>query len=356
MDQPADGTRSIGAMFSGRPRVGFLGVGWIGGHRLKSLAQSDLIEIAALCDPSRDNCRAALKVCPQAARVEDMNGLLDMNLDAVVIATPSAQHAEQACAALAAGVPVFCQKPLALSAAATRRVIEAARAADCLLGVDLSYRHLRGLARLRRMVSDGAIGRVFAADLVFHNAYGPDKSWYYDKAGAGGGCVIDLGTHLVDLMLWVLGYPHVKNVASHLFAGGLPLCDRSVVEDYAAVQMTLHDDISVRLACSWHLQAGREAVIQATFYGTQGGLSVRNVQGSFFRFQAEQYKGTRCDILEGPSDDWWGAAAVQWARRLCDNPGYDPRVEGLIAVADILDAIYGPASPVRQQRAGETAA
>ncbi|RJQ87557.1 MAG: gfo/Idh/MocA family oxidoreductase [Desulfobacteraceae bacterium] len=326
---------------SSKPRLGFLGVGWIGGHRLKSLVQSETAEVAAICDPSNDNCKEVLGICPQAQRVADLKGLLGLHPDGIVIATPSAQHAEQARSALEAGVPVFCQKPLALSAAETRQVIAAAREAGCLLGIDLSYRHLRGLDRMRRMLSEGTIGKVFAVDLLFHNAYGPDKAWYYQKHNAGGGCVIDLGTHLVDLMLWVLGYPRVLNVASQLYAGGVPLDGRPLVEDYAAVQIALHGDISARLACSWHLQAGREAVIQAVFYGTRGGLCVRNVKGSFFMFQAEHFKGTHCDILEPPSDDWWGAAAVQWARRLKENPNYDAEVEGLIAVAEVLDAIYG---------------
>jgi predicted dehydrogenase len=333
-----------------RPRLGFLGVGWIGGNRLKSLVQSETADVAAICDPSEDNCAPILEMCPGAERAPDLKSLLQMGLDGIVIATPSAQHALQARMALEAGLPVFCQKPLALDAAATRQVIGAARAADRLLGVDLSYRHLRGLDRMRGLIRAGAIGSVFAVDLVFHNAYGPDKAWYYDKEGAGGGCVIDLGTHLVDLMLWVLDQPKVLSVASDLFAGGQPLNGRPLVEDYASVQMRLQNDTSVRLACSWHLQAGREAEIQATFYGTEGGLCMRNVQGSFFNFQAERYKGTRCELLEPPSDDWWGAAAVHWARRLQENSGYDAQVEGLIPVAEILDAIYDETRRGRTER------
>jgi predicted dehydrogenase len=341
MDQAVKETSPTMAPRPARPRLGFLGVGWIGANRLKSLVQSHAADVVAICDPNTDNCGQVLEMCPGAERVSDLQNLLTMGLDGIVIATPSAQHAGQALAVLKAGLPVFCQKPLALSAGATREVIAAARAADRLLGVDLSYRHLRGLDRMRSLIRQGSIGKIYAVDLIFHNAYGPDKPWYYEKAGAGGGCVIDLGTHLVDLMLWVLDHPEVSTVVADLYAGGQRLCGRPVVEDYAAVQIRLHNDISVRLACSWHLQAGREAVIQATFYGTEGGLSIRNVHGSFFDFQAERYKGTQTQILEPPSADWWGAAAVQWACRLGINPGYDAQVEGLITVAEILDAIYG---------------
>src|SRR5690606_35725807 len=126
----------------------------------------------------------------------------------------------QAEAALRNGLAVFCQKPLARTAAETRRVLDAARSADRLLAVDLSYRFTKALQEVKAVVAGGAIGDVYAVDLVFHNAYGPDKAWLYDRALSGGGCVIDLGIHLIDLVLWVLDGARVRAVDARLFAGG----------------------------------------------------------------------------------------------------------------------------------------
>src|SRR5207244_4234818 len=95
-------------------------------------------------------------------------------------------------------------------------VIEAARSADRLLGVDLSYRHTKALQEIRQLVSQNELGEIFAADLVFHNAYGPQKPWFYEREQSGGGCVIDLGIHLVDAALWILDQP-IMNVSSRLF-------------------------------------------------------------------------------------------------------------------------------------------
>src|SRR3569833_3859649 len=97
---------------------------------------------------------------------------------------------------------------------------DAARRADRLLGCDLSYRHSKAMRRVRNAVVEGELGNVYAVDLVFHNAYGPDKSWARDPALAGGGCAIDLGIHLVDLALWVLGPAKVHNVTSRLYTQG----------------------------------------------------------------------------------------------------------------------------------------
>src|SRR5262249_2128900 len=111
------------------------------------------------------------------------------------------------------------QKPLGRTAAEVEAVVDAARTADQLLAVDLSYRFTEGMRLIRGLVGSGKLGRIYAADLVFHNAYGPDKGWFYDAALSGGGCVMDLGVHLVDRALWMLDFPAVGEVSARLFCG-----------------------------------------------------------------------------------------------------------------------------------------
>src|SRR5688572_9723884 len=114
------------------PRVGFLGVGWIGRNRLEAVAESGLVQIAAVCDPVEENAAAARRVA-QCDRCSSLEELLDADLDGIVIATPSALHAEQAIAALRKGIAVFCQKPLGRTLAETARVVATARSHDALL-------------------------------------------------------------------------------------------------------------------------------------------------------------------------------------------------------------------------------
>jgi predicted dehydrogenase len=303
-----------------RPRLGFLGVGWIGRNRLDAIAESGCAEIAALADPAVDGAFSSL------------DELLAEELDGVVIATPSALHADQAVAALERGLAVFCQKPLALDAASASRVVQAARAADRLLAVDMSYRLTEAAQRVRELLAGGELGEVLAVDLVFHNAYGPDKRWSTDPVLAGGGCILDLGIHLVDLALWALGWPAVRTVASTLH--GEPL------EDFATAQIELEAGTVLRLACSWRLHAGRDCVFEASFYGTEGGASLRNVDGSFYDFVAERFHGAQAELLAGPPDDWGGRVAVDWARRLGEGHGFDEAADAYVRVHEVLDAIY----------------
>lgn len=309
---------------------------------MEAIAQSGAARVVALADSAADVARQAAERAPGAAMLGSLEELLDADLDGIVIATPSALHAAQAIAALERGVAVFCQKPLARTAAETRRVVDAARAADRLLAVDLSYRFTDGMRRIRDVIRAGEIGTVYAVDLVFHNAYGPDKPWFYDPALSGGGCVIDLGIHLVDLALWSLDFPRVTSVEGRLFAKGEPLsAPITRVEDYAIARLDLETGAAVRLACSWHLSAGCDAVIEAAFYGSAGGAALRNVNGSFYDFSAERFLGTARETLSAPPDEWGGRAAVDWARRLAAGVSYDPDVERLVEVAAALDAIYG---------------
>jgi predicted dehydrogenase len=327
-----------------KPRLGFLGVGWIGRNRLEALVRSGVAEVAAVADPVEENALAAARLVPTAI-ARSFDELLNTELDGLVIATPSALHAEQATAALEHGLAVFCQKPLARSTAETLGVVEAARLADRLLEVDLSYRFVEGAGRIRELVRSGELGSVYAIDLVFHNAYGPDKAWFYDPVLSGGGCVIDLGIHLVDLALWTLESARVGRVSSHLFAKGELLGDRQdIVEDFALATLELDQGTAVRLACSWNLAAGCDAVIEASFFGTRGGARLSNVNGSFYDFAADRFRGTARERLCAPPDDWGGRAIVSWATRLAQGARFDPAVERSVEVAAVLDAIYGRTS------------
>jgi predicted dehydrogenase len=350
------------ARLATRPRLGFLGVGWIGKNRLEAVAESDAADIVMVADPMPSALRAASAAAPEAMFTDSFQELLAQPLDGVVIATPSAHHAGQAIAALKRGMAVFCQKPLGRTAIETRRVVDVARAANRLLSVDLSYRYTAAMTRIRELIHAGAIGRVHAVDLVFHNAYGPDKPWFYERALAGGGCVMDLGIHLIDLVLWTLSQPtasggadvpRVVDMRSRLSARGkLIRCFSGAggdpVEDFAAVQLDLDSGATVSLRCSWRLSAGQDAVIEVSFYGTEGGASMRNVNGSFYDFCAEHYQGTSRTVLAEPPDAWGGRAVLHWVRRLASDRRFDAEAEKLaehlIRVAATIDDIYTSAS------------
>jgi len=321
-----------------KPRLGFVGLGWIGRNRLESVVQAEVAEVAALHDVAITS--DAQKLSPDAVVFSSFEELLKQDLDGVVIATPNCFHAEQSIAALEQGIAVFCQKPLARNAFETRRVVEAARRADRLLGVDLSYGAMPAMQKINRLVASSELGKIFAIDAVFHNGYGPDKTWFYDYVLAGGGCVLDLGSHLLDLALRPLGFPRIACVQSSLFAKGEMAADR-VVEDYAVATLETEAGAVLNLSCCWNMHVGREARIEITFYGTEGGARLRNVEGSFYDFVAERFRGTHTEVLSDPQDakwQWGGLATLEWIKRI--NEGFDSAAEHYVELAEVIDSVY----------------
>ena len=324
--------------------LGFIGVGWIGRNRMEVLLKDAKTTAASIYEPVKENANEALKSAEKAVLTEspeDMYG--DENLDGIVIATPSAMHAQQSIEALKSGKAVFCQKPLGRTASEVKEVVAASEESDKYLAVDLSYRHTEAFKAIYNLIKSGEIGEIYAVDLVFHNAYGPDKEWFYDIKRSGGGCVMDLGIHLVDLALWSLDFPEITDVRSHLFHQGKKITSfEEHVEDFASVAMTSEKDTVINLECSWHVSAGKDAVIEAKFYGSKGGAAFKNVNGSFYDFTAEKYNGTQTETLVTPPDEWSGRAGVVWAEKVLAGQGYEAEsAEEFIKTATIIDRIYG---------------
>jgi len=327
-----------------KPRLGFVGLGWIGRNRLQSIVQAGIAEVAAIHDVQTDAAAEGLKLSTDAVVFSAFEELLNHDLDGVVIATPNCFHAEQSIAALERGIGVFCQKPLGRNAFETRRIVEAARNVDCLLGVDLSYSAIPAMQRVASLVESGELGKIFAVDAKFHNGYGPDKPWFRDFSLSGGGCVLDLGSHLLDLALRPLGFPRVSRVQSSLFANGKLLTNRGhEVEDYGVATIETVDDTVINLSCCWNLHVGREADIEIGFYGTEGGAKLRNVDGSFYDFVGERFRGTHTELLSDPRDSewqWGGLATIEWVKRLAADEGFDPAAEDYVSLAEVIDSVY----------------
>jgi predicted dehydrogenase len=325
-----------------KPRLAFAGVGWIGRNRMQAAAESGLAEITYVTDPSQQCIDEALKVSPQSKAFSSFDEtIIAQNVDAVVIATPSALHKQQAVAAFERGKAVFCQKPLGRNLEEVTAVVNAAKKSNKLLGADFSYRYTTAFQKIYAILQSGELGKIFAVDLKFHNAYGPDKPWFYDLSQSGGGCVLDLGIHLIDLMLYALDFPQVEKVSSSLFAKGVSVKGMNAVEDYANVHLELETDITAQLACSWNLAAGCEAVIEASFYGTNGGVALKNVNGSFYDFVGLRYWGTKTETVATPPDVWGGKALLRWIEALTVTSNYNSEAEAFLASAAVLDKIYG---------------
>lgn len=324
-----------------KPRIAFIGVGWIGRHRMEAAAKTGLADITVLCDPSDECIEEAKKVAPLSAVASSFDQTInDPQIDAVVIATPSAVHMQQTVAALQNNKAVFCQKPLGRNSAEVATAIKTAQVADKLLGADFSYRYTTAFSAIHNIIRSGELGEIYAIELKFHNAYGPGKPWFYDIQQSGGGCVLDLGVHMIDLALYALEFPEVSAISSRLYSKGNIVTSRTVVEDYADVMMKA-GSVNAHLSCSWNLHAGTEAIIEASFYGTKGGVAIKNIDGSFYNFAGYRYWNTKSEMIVAPPDEWGGRAITDWLNRLSSSNRFQSDALNYYPSAQVIDRIYG---------------
>jgi predicted dehydrogenase len=186
---------------------GLIGAGRIGNLRAKALRQLAGSRLVAVYDP--DQQRAGQVAAPTRAQIgKDICELLRTEtLDAVIVSTPPPSHEEVVLAALAAGKHVLCEKPLSNSVAACDRMVQAARDTGKTLTTGFNHRYFPVIRFLKKTIIEGTIGqlnhvRAFAGHEGLSQFGAP---WEYDKAVIGGGALMDVGLHLIDLVAYILG-------------------------------------------------------------------------------------------------------------------------------------------------------
>ncbi len=197
-------------------RWGVIGAGGIADRRtIPGMLLCESAELVAVMEINRElaeRCRAKWG-CPKAyERVEDL--LADPDIDAVYIASPVAMHAAQAMAAADAGKHILIEKPLAMTAAEGQRVVDYCKSKDVLIAVGLMMRFGSYVQAMKQAIAEGKIGRPVSGYAQFTCWY-PDMpgNWRQSKQNGGGGAMMDMGVHCIDLMQYILG-SKVRQVAA----------------------------------------------------------------------------------------------------------------------------------------------
>jgi predicted dehydrogenase len=178
----------------------------------------------------------------------------DDAVDAVVICTPNNVHEEQVVQGLATGRYVFCERPLALTEKGTARVIRAAKKGGRLM-VGMNQRFRPDASALKSFLAAGELGEIqyLRAGWLNRRMTRSPRSWRLLKTGAGGGALMDLGIQMLDLSLWLLGFPEPLRLVAHLHS--MPGSD---VEDSAILLLEVTDGMVINLEATWSLVADRE--------------------------------------------------------------------------------------------------
>ncbi len=205
-------------MMKSTVNVGLIGCGQIAlSVHLRIIARLPGVRVSAIAEPDAGRRQQAAALAPSATAFENADDLLDQSdVDAVVISLPSALHAEAAIAAFAHQRHVYLEKPLATNSQDGRRVIEAWRIAQATGMMGFNYRFCPLLQKARQMVESGATGEPISVCSTFTCGPRPLPTWKTTRQ-TGGGVLLDLASHHVDLVQYLFDRP-VEEVSARIAA------------------------------------------------------------------------------------------------------------------------------------------
>ena len=334
-------------------KIGIIGTGNIGQVHIRTFKQLEEVEIAAVTDV---NLPEAKKVAAahQIAKVHDSAEALiqDSSLDAVVIGVPNKWHAALTVQALKAGKHVLLEKPMALNLEEARLIMQAEQKADNFVMIAHQMRWESLAQQVKAQTEKGALGHIYNAKAGWFRRKGIPGwgTWFTQKSHSGGGPLIDIGVHLLDLSLYLMGNPKPVTVYGSTYAEfgpkkrgigtwGTPNWDGTYdVEDLATALIKMDNGSTLSLEVSWAVHMDTDSKPFVHLMGSEGGASIVGNQGKLL---TEQFDRAADIELKLESDD---NARVQLSRHFieCIRDGKQPITNAMSGFTNnlILDAIY----------------
>ncbi|MFC5404903.1 Gfo/Idh/MocA family protein [Cohnella soli] len=274
-------------------KVGVIGTGGIFKHaHLPGWLSSSEVEIVAFCDAFKVSAEAAAKDFPDAKVYDDYKDLLDdPSIDIVGISTPNLYHSEIAIAALRKGKHVFCEKPDAVNPVEAQKMADAAAESGKLLMTMRNNRFTPEAQYIKRAIGEGRMGDLYMGRCGWIRRRGiPGRGgWFTTKELSGGGPLIDLGVHMIDMAMWLAGNPKPVTVSGSTYrkfadrpdtSGAVP-AGTFDVEDLAAGFIRFDNGASLQIEFSWASNVEEEKKF-LEWRGTEGGFSLVNDKLSIF--------------------------------------------------------------------------
>lgn len=343
-------------------KIGIIGCGGIAnGKHMPSLGKLANVEMVAFCDTVVSRAEeAARDYGVKGARVyDDYRELLEKeSLDVVHICTPNSSHAEITIASLEAGCHVMCEKPMAKTAAEARAMVAAAERTGKKLTIGYQSRFRSDSEYLKKVCERGDLGEIYLAKArAIRRRAVPTWGVFLDAEKQGGGPLIDIGTHALDLTLWMMDNYLPKYVVGTVYhklnkrenaanAWGPWDPKKFQVEDSAFGFIVMENGATIVLESSWALNTLLEGEARTILHGTEGGADMEDglrINGEEFGklYTKKPALGTAgVAFYDGKSESEADREARLWIESIVNDT--KPRVlpEQAVVVTEILEAIY----------------
>ncbi|HYQ86742.1 MAG TPA: Gfo/Idh/MocA family oxidoreductase [Bacteroidota bacterium] len=251
-------------------RLGIVGLGWVSQvFHLPILAKMEDAEIVAVCDRDKSRAKMIAERFGFTRYYSDYQQMLAKeDLAAIDVCTTTDAHLPITLAALAAGKDVFVEKPIARRYAEAVQMAEAAKQAKRKLMVGMNNRFRPDTMILKSFVEKGELGKIFYAKAGWLRKLSTTNPWITQKDKSGGGVFLDLGIVMLDLVLWMLGFPPVERVTAKMY-----MQKTKSVEDSCIAFIEMKYGASITLEVSWSFQA-LEDYFYCDFFGSEGSAKI----------------------------------------------------------------------------------
>lgn len=266
-------------------KVGIIGAGSISNFHVMGYKELENVEVYAACDLNEERVKAFAEKYGIKHTFTDFNEMLKLNeLDAVSVCTWNNSHAPASIAALKAGKHVLCEKPLSMNTPEAKEIERAAKESGKLLMVGFVRRFGKNTKILKDFIDKGYLGDIYYAKTSCIRRCGNPCGWFSDKKRSGGGPLIDLGVHMIDLVRFLMGKPKAISVSGAAFNNIGPRNNIKAfsrynpvdVDDYCdvedlAVAMIRFDNGAVLSVETSFSQNIKEDVLSLELFGTKSG-------------------------------------------------------------------------------------
>jgi predicted dehydrogenase len=343
-------------------RIGIIGCGGIAnGKHLPSLSKLEQVELVAFCDIEVEKAQKASHEygVSDAGVYEDYRDLLkDSSIEVVHVLTPNASHADISVAALESGKHVMCEKPMAINSEEAKLMVEAAKRTGKKLTIGYNNRFRQDSQHLKELCEQGDLGEVYYAKAhAIRRRAVPTWGVFLDEEKQGGGPLIDIGTHALDLTLWMMDNYEPKAVlgttyhklsqtknAANAFGPWDP--EKFTVEDSAFGFVTMQNGATIVLESSWALNTLDIDEAKCSLSGTKAGADMKDG----LRINGEEFSklytkkvdlgGSGVAFFNGKTESDADLEARLWIEAIINDTDPLVKPEQAYVVTQILEAIY----------------
>jgi len=346
----------------GKLKAGIIGCGGIAnGKEMPSIKQTGLVEMVAFCDIVAEKAAKAAKeygIADAKTYTDYKEVLKDSSIDIIYVCTPNRSHSIITVDALNAGKHVMCEKPMAINTIEAQKMVEAAKANNKILTIGYQNRYRADSAYLKEECQNGVLGEIyFAKARALRRRAVPTWGVFLNEYEQGGGPLIDIGTHALDLTLWMMDnykpkyavgtvYHKLNDQKNTANAFGEWKCDEFTVEDSAFGFVVMENGATIMLESSWALNSLENLEAATILCGTAAGadmlegLRINGVKNGHQYITKPDLNAGGVAFFDGASDKPEVLEQLTFINAVLGKGELTVTPEQALVVTQILEAIY----------------